>query len=36
MTDGTEVKAAAGDALFIPPGHRAWVIGDEDCILIDW
>jgi hypothetical protein len=36
MTDGTEVEAAAGDALFIPPGHRAWVIGDEDCILIDW
>ncbi len=36
MTDGTEVEAKAGDALFIPPGHRAWVLGDETCILIDW
>jgi hypothetical protein len=36
MTDGTEVEAGAGDALFIPPGHRAWVLGDETCILIDW
>jgi hypothetical protein len=36
MNDGTEVQASAGDALFIPPGHRAWVVGDERCVLIDW
>jgi mannose-6-phosphate isomerase-like protein (cupin superfamily) len=36
MDDGTEVHASTGDALFIPPGHRAWVEGDERCILIDW
>ena len=36
MTDGSEVQAAEGDALFIPPGHRAWVVGDERCVLIDW
>jgi len=36
MSDGTEVEAAAGDALFIPPGHRAWVLGDKACVLIDW
>lgn len=36
MNDGTEVQATAGDALFIPPGHRAWVVGDERCVLIDW
>jgi hypothetical protein len=36
MTDGTEIEAAAGDALFIPPGHRAWVLGNETCVLIDW
>ena len=36
MNDGSEVQAAAGDALFIPPGHRAWVVGDERCVLIDW
>ena len=36
MTDGAEVEAGPGDALFIPPGHRAWVLGDETCVLIDW
>jgi AraC-like ligand binding domain len=36
MLDGTEVRASAGDVLFIPPGHRSWVEGDETCILIDW
>ena len=36
MTDGTELEAAAGDLLFIPPGHRGWVLGDETCVLIDW
>ena len=36
MIDGTELVASAGDALFIPPGHRAWVVGDETCVLIDW
>jgi hypothetical protein len=36
MTDGTELEAGPGDVLFIPPGHRAWVLGDERCILIDW
>jgi Cupin domain len=36
MADGTELIAEPGDALFIPPGHRAWVVGDERCVLIDW
>jgi hypothetical protein len=36
MTDGSEVEAKAGDLLFIPPGHRGWVVGDEECVLIDW
>jgi len=36
MTDGTEIEARQGDVLFIPPGHRAWVLGDETCVLIDW
>ncbi|MFQ5968265.1 MAG: cupin [Acidimicrobiia bacterium] len=36
MEDGTELIAEKGDVLFIPPGHRAWVVGDETCILIDW
>ncbi|HKZ91501.1 MAG TPA: hypothetical protein VJZ50_05130 [Candidatus Limnocylindrales bacterium] len=36
MTDGTELEATAGDVLFIPPGHRGWVLGEEPCVLIDW
>lgn len=36
MTDGSEVEASAGDLLFIPPGHRGWVLGDETCVLVDW
>ena len=36
MTDGSEIEASPGDVLFIPPGHRAWVLGDETCVLIDW
>lgn len=36
MDDGTEVVTSNGNALFIPPGHRALVVGDESCVLIDW
>lgn len=36
MTDGTEESGVAGDFLFIPPGHRAWVVGEETCVLVDW
>lgn len=36
MDDGSEEIGEPGDYLFIRPGHRAWVLGDEDCVLIDW
>jgi hypothetical protein len=36
MDDGTEVIGETGDYLFIQPGHRAWVVGDDNCVLIDW
>jgi class 3 adenylate cyclase len=29
MDDGTELDILAGDAYEIPPGHDAWVVGDE-------
>ena len=29
MDDGGEVEIRAGDAFEIPPGHDAWVVGDE-------
>jgi quercetin dioxygenase-like cupin family protein len=36
MDDGEESEFAAGDYMSVPPGHDAWVIGDEQCVLIDW
>ena len=35
MDDGTEVEAAAGDVYLIPPGHDAWVVGDQPCVALD-
>ena len=29
MTDGDEQEIAPGAAFYIPPGHDAWVVGDE-------
>ena len=34
MNDGSEAEIGAGDAVSIPPGHNAEVIGDEACVLI--
>ena len=36
MDDGTELIAGPGDVLFIEPGHRGWVVGDDTCVLVDW
>jgi hypothetical protein len=36
MEDGTEEVGSPGDYLFIQPGHRAWVVGEGTCVLIDW
>jgi hypothetical protein len=35
MDDGTEAELAAGDAHYVSPGHDAWVVGEEACIVID-
>ncbi len=35
MDDGTEAEFGPGDAHVVSPGHDAWVIGDEPCVLID-
>jgi mannose-6-phosphate isomerase-like protein (cupin superfamily) len=34
--DGTEVDAGAGDAYQIPPGHDAWVAGDEAFVGLEF
>jgi mannose-6-phosphate isomerase-like protein (cupin superfamily) len=36
MDDGSEGEAGAGDVLVIPPGHDAWTVGDEPCIVFDF
>lgn len=36
MTDGTEIECKAGDVSMIPPGHDAWVVGDEPVVLVDF
>jgi len=35
MDDGTELEFKAGDAFLVPPGHDAWVVGDEPCVIVD-
>lgn len=36
MDDGAEGEAGPGDAFVIAPGHDAWVVGKEPCVLLDW
>jgi quercetin dioxygenase-like cupin family protein len=36
MEDGTEESFGPGDVMNIPPGHDAWVDGDETCVFLDW
>lgn len=36
MDDGTQGEAAAGDVFDIAPGHDAWIVGDEVCVIVDF
>jgi quercetin dioxygenase-like cupin family protein len=36
MDDGEEGDFTAGDYAVIPPGHDAWIVGNEPCVVIDW
>jgi hypothetical protein len=36
MNDGTEAEFGTGDAHCVSPGHDAWVVGDEPCVVIDF
>jgi hypothetical protein len=36
MADGTEFDAKAGQITALPSGHDAWVVGDEDVVIVDW
>ena len=35
MDDGTQQEFGPGDVSSIPPGHDAWVIGNEPVVVID-
>ena len=36
MDNGEERELAAGDAHVVGPGHDAWVVGDEPCVILDY
>jgi hypothetical protein len=36
MDDGTEREFGPGEVSHIPPGHDAWVVGNEPLVAIDF
>lgn len=36
MDDGEETEIGPGDFMTAAPGHDAWIIGNEPCVIIDW
>ena len=35
MDDGTEAEFGPGDISLLPPGHDAWVVGNEPAVIIE-
>ncbi len=36
MDDGAEGEVGPGDVFLAPPGHDAWVVGNEPCVMVDF
>jgi ethanolamine utilization protein EutQ (cupin superfamily) len=36
MDDGGELEVGPGDTFHMPPGHDAWTVGDEPCVVLDF
>ena len=36
MDDGEAMEFGPGDFAVMPPGHDAWTVGSEPCVVIDW
>jgi quercetin dioxygenase-like cupin family protein len=36
MDSGEEMEYGPGDFATMDPGHDAWTVGDEPCVVIDW
>ncbi len=35
MDDGQQEEVGPGDYLVCPPGHDAWTVGNEPCVILD-
>jgi hypothetical protein len=35
MDDGTTFEASEGEAIHVAPGHDAWTVGDEPCVILE-
>jgi|SRR5882757_491303 hypothetical protein len=36
MDDGEQLEFGPGDFMICPPGHDAWTVGSEPCVVVDW
>lgn len=36
MDNGTELEYGPGDAMSLPPGHDAWIVGNDQCVVVDF
>jgi hypothetical protein len=36
MSSGEEYDTGPGDVYHVPPGHDAWVVGNEPWVTVDW
>ena len=36
MDDGEAMEFGPGDFMVCAPGHDAWVLGSDPCVVIDW
>jgi uncharacterized protein YjlB len=36
MDDGSEIEVKTGDVTSIPPGHDAWIVGNESYVGVDF
>jgi hypothetical protein len=36
MEDGAEFETGPGAVISLPPGHDAWVVGDETVVGVEW
>jgi class 3 adenylate cyclase len=36
MDEGGESELGPGDVFVVPPGHDAWVVGDEPWVTVEW